>query len=1054
MERPQPNRNAFLSSPAPVFPSSGDTIFYTEPVSEDPREELRRRRSTRRKQTLAALLDELIALKDDDFDIDSHRNGPDAPGKLTNIRCAPIVDDRLQNEGAALFELFNKRIRQVDTELLNFGNAVRPLGSSVGLISSSFQLRARLQQILHLFRENASDIFPDRVKRELVEPLKPLSSRKKSKTRLSRQGPTRQIRPYTELTSDLEQFPAQFELLAKDLVTFLHFLHDIPEFRDEGLNTSVLSFDTDLKYWASCLKEFKQQFQYPAIKRYVNDLTREMDEHLENIRDALRIFVKDGVSTIRTAQNHTQTGLQNLSTVATFFSGVTATTLQYSFDKIDTSKEHFVNMLWITSLVFSIASSINSQLAYHWRAAMYRSPRSAVPWWVSIWLTRTPLIFLVVSVMAFSAGLVTWTYSSGQGRLVTTSATIFTSFTSMALLAVAIWFACERWAFSKTKGSRWLGDIANDMKNQFLRSTGLIWVAEVPPKHVKRAATWGGTQVNRVTTGLYKASTFMLGSVAPSVRRGSSSSGSFAEEGYAFRSNGEPVLPLNSSRSEHSRRPSDVSYKSHARLSPLQPAIIEDQEMVTSPTEEKMPIIAQSSRPVPETPGPVTAAKKSWQRIGKKVIQSRVMTRPSSKSDPTSPRSPMRQATMLSAPERAMSDGSERFAAVRPSRLTFLIPALKKLQATQQLNEHSGLVRHMQFSPDGKYLASCSWDRTAIIWRVGEPFALHQLLAHPGEGFIGQVAWSPDGTKLLTKMHRRVKVWTLQGVCSKTINREHKVEAVAWMPSGRAFASVEHDHVFILDTQGNVKGSHYFERMEIHDVAFTPDEQRLLLVGTLQKSTDGLIPSKSRAEKRILVYDLTDQTVENQVPVLENVRDVTISSDGQVALVSYEDKAPPELWRLGLVRDEGRLTLLRTYMPSVQTNPPPPNAPPQTGAPTNLVEFAGPSYFGGKGDQFIICASKKGDIHIWDRESGLLLHSLRGANIVDESTEDLTCIAWGHNISGQFMFATATYDGMVRIWTAPAPPETQPPSRAESPTPSARYKHPSGIGVELESVKM
>lgn len=56
-----------------------------------------------------------------------------------------------------------RRIRQVDTELLNFGNAVRPLGSSVGLISSAYNLRVRLQQILHLFRENASEIFPEKV---------------------------------------------------------------------------------------------------------------------------------------------------------------------------------------------------------------------------------------------------------------------------------------------------------------------------------------------------------------------------------------------------------------------------------------------------------------------------------------------------------------------------------------------------------------------------------------------------------------------------------------------------------------------------------------------------------------------------------------------------------------------------------------------------------------------------------------------------------------------------------------------------------------------------
>jgi hypothetical protein len=49
----------------------------------------------------------------------------------------------------------------------------------------------------------------------------------------------------------------------------------------------------------------------------------------------------------------------------------------------------------------------------------------------------------------------------------------------------------------------------------------------------------------------------------------------------------------------------------------------------------------------------------------------------------------------------------------------------------------------------------------------------------------------------------------------------------------------------ILDT-------YMFDRMKLHDVAVTPDGRRLLGVGTLLQSEDGLQPSKSRAEKRIL----------------------------------------------------------------------------------------------------------------------------------------------------------------------------------------------------------
>ncbi|KIO21825.1 hypothetical protein M407DRAFT_28592 [Tulasnella calospora MUT 4182] len=358
-----------------------------------------------------------------------------------------MVDDRRQNKRAAPLNQFKKRVRQVDKQLLTLGNAVRPLGSSVGLLCSSYNLRARLQRILHLFRENASEGFPNKIKKEspgLPQPLSPQKKRAKRRRSLAVQH------RLTHFTPDLKELPLEFELLAKDLATFLRFLHDIPEFRDESLNASVLSFEGDLKYWASCLAEFKGKFRYPATKRYINDLPREMDEHMKAIRDALKLFVVEGVPSIKAAQNHAQSVLRNLSTAAVFFSNVTATTLQYTFDKVDTHLQQVIIVLWITSLVFSIASSINSQLVYHRRAAMYRSPRSAAPS-VMIWLTRTPLIFLVISVMAFS-GLVCLTSSSPLDALVTICAAIFTFPTSLFVL---VWFAMEGVVYAKTK-RKWM----------------------------------------------------------------------------------------------------------------------------------------------------------------------------------------------------------------------------------------------------------------------------------------------------------------------------------------------------------------------------------------------------------------------------------------------------------------------------------------------------------------------------------------------------------------------------------------------------------------------
>lgn len=117
------------------------------------------------------------------------------------------------------------------------------------------------------------------------------------------------------------------------------------------------------------------------------------------------------------------------------------------------------------------------------------------------------------------------------------------------------------------------------------------------------------------------------------------------------------------------------------------------------------------------------------------------------------------------------------------------------------------------------------------------------------------------------------------------------------------------------------------------------------------------------------VLIVTDERIiySSQTPVLNDVRDITLARQGLVALISYENKvhisiyvfeshqlsnrtsyqAPPQLWKLELVKDRennlistARLTLRHTYMPK---------AP---------VDFAGPSYFGGKNDELVLCAGK------------------------------------------------------------------------------------------------
>ena len=58
----------------------------------------------------------------------------------------------------------------------------------------------------------------------------------------------------------------------------------------------------------------------------------------------------------------------NITTIATFFSSVTATALQTSLDiNPGSTVWSVVNLFWFISLVFSVSSGVNSLLGMTWR---------------------------------------------------------------------------------------------------------------------------------------------------------------------------------------------------------------------------------------------------------------------------------------------------------------------------------------------------------------------------------------------------------------------------------------------------------------------------------------------------------------------------------------------------------------------------------------------------------------------------------------------------------------------------------------------------------------
>jgi len=78
----------------------------------------------------------------------------------------------------------------------------------------------------------------------------------------------------------------------------------------------------------------------------------------------------------------------------------------------------------------------------------------------------------------------------------------------------------------------------------------------------------------------------------------------------------------------------------------------------------------------------------------------------------------------------------------------------KPFQLSNISNGHTQQISKVAFSPDGRYLASGSYDRTIIIWDVSEPGNPrplgNPLVDEKSKGLVTSLAFSPDGKTLIS----------------------------------------------------------------------------------------------------------------------------------------------------------------------------------------------------------------------------------------------------------------------------------------------------------------
>jgi WD40 repeat protein len=104
----------------------------------------------------------------------------------------------------------------------------------------------------------------------------------------------------------------------------------------------------------------------------------------------------------------------------------------------------------------------------------------------------------------------------------------------------------------------------------------------------------------------------------------------------------------------------------------------------------------------------------------------------------------------------------------------------------QTLQGHTGWVKSVAFSPDGKHVVSGSNDKTIQIWEAGTGAVLQTLQGHTD--WVRSVAFSPGGQHVVSSSNdETVRVWDAStGVVIQTlVGSTDRVSSVAFSPDNK-----------------------------------------------------------------------------------------------------------------------------------------------------------------------------------------------------------------------------------------------------------------------------
>ncbi|HEY9703387.1 MAG TPA: WD40 repeat domain-containing serine/threonine-protein kinase, partial [Allocoleopsis sp.] len=264
-----------------------------------------------------------------------------------------------------------------------------------------------------------------------------------------------------------------------------------------------------------------------------------------------------------------------------------------------------------------------------------------------------------------------------------------------------------------------------------------------------------------------------------------------------------------------------------------------------------------------------------------------------------------------------------------PLNLVFLISALPSSHFLDKtLTGHSQEINSVNFSPDGRFLASGSKDTTIKIWEITTGKELHSFTGHL-DGVMS-VNFSPDGRFLASgSLDKTIKIWEVNtGKELRTLKGHSQgIRSINFSPDGRFLASGSLDKTikiwevntgkelrtltghsdsvlsvnFTADSRFLASGSGDYT-IKIWDVITGQELQTIKghssYVKSVNFSPDGRFLASGSLDKNIKIWEVnTGKELQNFKGHKDWISAVNYSADGRF-LASGSDDKTIKIWRL------------------------------------------------------------------------------------------------------------------------------------------------------------